>query len=960
MSSIEAQIEELCLEAGRIEDGGSRKSFLHSHPHLLSSDTVGGLAEAIRTGVRVDLPKASMLAEAAVAIAQELGDGETLGLALRAKANTLWFRGECREAVRLFDQAAELLERAGNMSEVGRTLSSSIQSRALIGEYDSAFEAAGKARTIFRSLGESLRIARLEINVANILHRQNRFAEALEAYERAYRELLPHKDVEAIGVALHNIAVCLIALDDYDAARAAYQRMRHLCEQNEMPQLVAQADYNIAYLHFLRGEYSTSLEMLRATREICRKTGDHYHLGLCELDASEIYLALGFVQEAADAAESSLEQFRRLQMNYEMARSQLNLAVAVSLQGNANRALDLFEAAHGMARREDNEILPALIDLYSATTLFEQARFEQAQELSRRALGVFEKAALPSKHVACRLLLGRIGLATGDHERALIECGAALEPLRVLDAPVLLYQARFLHGQVLEARGDREGAYAHYQEARSSLETLRSSLQGDELKIGFMRNRVGVYDRLAQLCLERGGGEASDAEVFSYVEAAKSRILQDLLLAGPEPKNAAPEEDASSRRVRELRKALNWYYHLIEREQYSADRISSDRLNELRAKSISYEHQLHRMLLDAPVSGSVGATLKTSRPANVTEVRTALAKNSTLLEYFAIDGKVHAIVLSPESFQIVPVADAAETAQSLRMLQFQLSKFRLNPDYVTRFEAALLQSAQAHLQALYKQLIEPVEELLRTRRLVIVPYGPLHSLPFHAFFDGKDYLVDRFSVSFAPSASIFVNPLRGRESRKQTRSLIFGVDDPRMPSIKREVEAVANVLPNPLVLWAGEATEGALRELGAASRVIHIASHGFFRPDSPMFSAIRLADSYLTLYDLYQMNLPAELLTLSGCVTGLNVVDAGDEAIGLTRGLLYAGAQSLLLSLWEVDDRTTAEFMKIFYTRYATEARKGDAVRSAMIELRDRFPHPYYWAAFKLIGRGLDELRSSS
>lgn len=118
-----------------------------------------------------------------------------------------------------------------------------------------------------------------------------------------------------------------------------------------------------------------------------------------------------------------------------------------------------------------------------------------------------------------------------------------------------------------------------------------------------------------------------------------------------------------------------------------------------------------------------------------------------------------------------------------------------------------------------------------------------------------------------------------------------------------------------------------------------------------MFSAVQLADSHLNLYDLYRMNLPVELLTLSGCVTGLNVIEEGDEALGLTRGLLYAGARSLLLSLWDVDDRSTSEFMKEFYLQLQTQRRKVDALQAAILKLRERYPHPYHWAPFKLICR---------
>jgi CHAT domain-containing protein len=286
------------------------------------------------------------------------------------------------------------------------------------------------------------------------------------------------------------------------------------------------------------------------------------------------------------------------------------------------------------------------------------------------------------------------------------------------------------------------------------------------------------------------------------------------------------------------------------------------------------------------------------------------------------------------------------------MLHFQFSKFRLSSEYVARFKESLLRATEGHLRALYESVFAPLEDLLKVRDLVIVPYGPLHSLPFHALYDGRLYLAERFNICYEPSATIFTHCHLSAE-RRTGPSLILGVDDPKMPFIREEVEAVAAVVPDPEIRLGGSATEQALRDLGPHSRLIHIASHGYFRQDSPMFSAIRLADSYVNLYDLYRMNLPVELLTLSGCVTGLNVVYEGDELLGLTRGLLYAGARSLLLSLWDVDDRSTSEFMKQFYCRLRTHSRKADAVQAAMLDLRDRYPHPYFWAPFKLIGRAL-------
>lgn len=118
-----------------------------------------------------------------------------------------------------------------------------------------------------------------------------------------------------------------------------------------------------------------------------------------------------------------------------------------------------------------------------------------------------------------------------------------------------------------------------------------------------------------------------------------------------------------------------------------------------------------------------------------------------------------------------------------------------------------------------------------------------------------------------------------------------------------------------------------------------------------MFSSIRLGNSQLSLFDLYQLRLPAELVTLSGCGTGLNVVVGGDELMGLKRGLLYAGAQGVMLTLWDVNDRSTADFMQLFYSALSSNRNKAEALQHAAGEIRRLYPHPFYWAPFFLVGK---------
>jgi CHAT domain-containing protein len=182
-------------------------------------------------------------------------------------------------------------------------------------------------------------------------------------------------------------------------------------------------------------------------------------------------------------------------------------------------------------------------------------------------------------------------------------------------------------------------------------------------------------------------------------------------------------------------------------------------------------------------------------------------------------------------------------------------------------------------------------------------------------------------------------------------SLVLGVPDPTVPFVQDEVEAVAACLPNSEVFLGQSATAERLRQKGPGSRFIHIATHGYFRRDNPMFSGIRLGDSYLSLYDLYQLKLPAELVALSGCSTGLNVVAAGDELMGLARGLIHAGAETSMLTLWDVQDESSAQLMKLFYSHLARGHSKAVALQQAMRRVKAERPHPYYWAPFILIGK---------
>ncbi len=940
-------LESLAVELGRLTDEPSRQEYLDRHPELLNAQTVEKLSERVRKELRIDARRALALAESAYLIAQQLGDPESQARSSRAKANALWFNGEHKAAVELHESAAKIFEQTGNRLELGRTLSASIQPLILLGEYDRAFAAAQRAESCFRELGDSLRLARLQINIGNIFHRQDRFSEALVRYEKAYEELSPDKDAEGIASALHNIAVSLISLNDFHRALDTYKKAREFCQSHAMPLAVAQADYNIAYLHYLRGEYSLAIEMLRATRENCEKAGDPYHAALCYLDLSEIYLELTLSEEAGETAQEAHTRFERLGMGYESAKALANLAISFGQQGKAFRALELFAQSRAIFEREKNLVWPSLLDLYQALVLFDEGRYFESRRLAAGARQLFSSAGLVGKETLCRLLLGRLALKTDRPEEARSECAQALAQVERLDSPVLTFQAHFLMGEIEEAQENPAAAQHHYRSAQKALETLRSSLRGEELKISFMRNRLAVYERLVSLCL---AGQGSSADAWSYMEQAKSRALRELMLqAGRTPVSAERGASGLVHRIRELREELNWYYHRIEIEQLRSEDRSSERIAQLQDLARQSETEFLRSLRELPVAQAESEGIDLTATPTIEMVREVLSEDTTLIEYFRVGELYLAAVLTRSGLEIRPLTPAARVDNLLRLLRFQFSKFRVGAGHFDPFKESLLQATQAHLADLYSELLAPLRPDLRGDNLVIVPHGPLHYLPFHALYDGEKYLVDRFGVSYAPSASVYAL-CQKRQVNSEGPSLILGVPDPRTPFILREVQAVAAVLPKSEVFLGEKASEEKLQEVGPQSRFVHIATHGQFREDNPMFSGIRMGNSYLKVCDLYYMRLPAELVTLSGCATGLTVVTPGDELLGLVRGLLGSGARSLLLTLWEVHDKSTAAFMRAFYQRLKAE-NKVRALQGAMHEIRGQYPHPFHWAPFVLIGK---------
>lgn len=525
-----------------------------------------------------------------------------------------------------------------------------------------------------------------------------------------------------------------------------------------------------------------------------------------------------------------------------------------------------------------------------------------------------------------QFILNRSLLETGDIAAAKAGFDALLEVPQTRDNGDIYWLILFDRGRIALMEGQRDEAIGYFKRAIEVIEQQRATIRTEASKIGFVGDKQDVYSELIVALFADG----RHAEAFEYVERAKARALVDLL--AERQRFVHPERDPTE--IQGLLAELS----AIEEETRlqgvaaAADQTASraGRLSDLRAA----------IARAAPET----ASLVTVSASGVGEVQDLIGPDEALVNYFHHKDTLLAFVVTRDRVTGVRL-DGADLDTSVR-------------DFRNALKAVHSDRYRPVSIRLYGQLIRPLDDLLDRRALVVVPHGVLHYLPFNALESRGEYLIDRFAIRLVPSASVlkYVKPRGGRADR---RLLALGnpdLGDPRWDLRGAEAEAreIGKRWPGSMVLLRGRASETAFKGAGAQFRYLHLASHGVFDSDRPLDSAMLLAgdgenDGRLTVGELYELELNADLITLSACETGLGAVLNGDDVVGLTRGFLYAGAQSIVASLWPVSDDATFDLMTVFYENLGQSGTR-EALQIAQRRVRESHPHPFYWAAFQLVG----------
>ena len=722
----------------------------------------------------------------------------------------------------------------------------------------------------------------------------------------------------------------------------------------------ARAQEALATTYSILGRYTEAIELLEKAKERFIADGRIDDVAIAELQMSDYLLEQRRLKEALAYCLEARQHFERINSQYEVAQTYLNEAIAHTGLKQHKEAFIALSKARQLFEIENNPVWMATTDLEMARTLSRQGQFENAIQIAQACENIFQIRHLPLKCAQAKLIAAQATLALGQESQAE---KLAHEVLNLADdkaIPWLSYAARVLLGALAAQQGRHAAALMEYDQAITYLEQLRSRLMV-EFRAGFVEDKQTAYEEAANLALILH----QPVRALDYAERAKSRALLDLLAyrldLSVQPRH--PDDEMLVAELGHLRSERDQQVRRMEaaaketRQQVEADQ---QRVLALEKQITERWHTL--LIRNADYAKDMALWQVHTEPA-----QSLLPPGTALLEYFAAGPDLIAFVATQRDVQAQRIPGGMAKAQGL--LRNLWLNFKTVPGARPHQLNNLTANAREVLSQLHGLLLAQVQAALAAHpHWIVVPHGPLHYLPFHALHDKADgthgaYLTEQREISYAPSASVLKycqrssllslregsHPMRGEGS-----IACFGHShDGRLPLAVAEAQQVAHIMGSVMSSTAfveSETTLSNLKNSASQCDVLHLATHGDFRADNPLFSGLSFADGMLTTLDVFGLRLRASLVTLSACQTGRNVLSGGDELLGLMRALLSAGASSLLLSLWRVADDSTLHWMHDFYAALKAGHTKSAAVQAANLQSLNSHAHPFFWAPFVLVG----------
>jgi CHAT domain-containing protein/Tfp pilus assembly protein PilF len=871
------------------------------------------------------------------------------------------------------------------------------------------------------------RVPQRGVEVAAILNglgRAHYYAVDLNAAKKYLEESLELWDSsEPFGsgtaAVLHNLALVAVGQDQFNLAEQYYTRSMEISSKLEQGEVQwANSADSLGNLKRRRGDFDAAehyqiraLEIRRRLQpgspalaaslnnlgNLCRHRGDliraeeHLREALAINEKllpnsrevagnvqglANIAHARGDLEPAAAYYRKSLALWKQIAPGTILwAGPLIDLGMVMRAQGSLAEAERCFREALAAEQWQKQSPLAVAETSRALGLLYEeQNRLDEASVNYTRALNTLSKLTPEGLTVAeTTFRLGEVSRKQTKWERAESYHRKALA-IREEIVPNTADLGESLHALAVLAlhRGNKAEAEDFFRRALQALEAGADGIGGgDAVQARFRAGYAALYRDLADLLLSTGREE----EAFNVMERSRARALlrtlaERELTSHDVPKELQDRGTANAHAYEELLGQLAGVSPGKDRALF--ERLQS-KLTELSAER-GYVAQKIREA--SPRFGS----LRYPAPLDVKRTRAALDRGTVLLSWVVGPDKTVLYVLSGDEDQplracSIPISerDLRDRAQHLRTLISQRVPLR---------DSAFV----AEAKALYALLFSPAEALLEQgARLLLIPDGPLHTLPFAALIrpDGR-FLIEWKPIHSSISATVYSELKTDRKPPEAYRLAVAAFGNPHYRTKRThaqdavravagsaglrplafsrvEVEEIARLYPNQVELYMGaRATKDRLKAIGRDVRIIHVSAHALYNEKAPLNSALALSSTaggdetgLLYAWEFYERaRWAADLVVISACQTALGQELQGEGLVGLVRAIHYAGARSVLATLWSVDDRRTAQFMGAFYRALRSGQPRDEALRAAQLQLLHSRggASPFYWAAFTLQG----------
>ena len=796
------------------------------------------------------------------------------------------------------------------------------------------------------------------------------YKRAIAIDERAYGP-----DHPALATKLNNLGFLYFSLVDYPKAEPLFKQALVIREKalgGEHPD-VATSLNNVGVVYVDLGKYRKAEKLHKRALAIDEKAygRDHRNVARDLNNLAELYRELGAYLKAEPLSKRALAiHVKTYGLEHpKVATSLNNLGLLYYSLGDYSKAEPLFKRALAIWKKTLGSDHP-----YVALSLNNLGYLYLADENFHNAFKIFKKQDAPNG-------LGAFYLARGNNRKAAVEFQRALKRAQKYDLKEFIIGDHIGLGLSYEGMGDFTRAKRHFKKAIHFIEaqwqtlglSARKVFLGGEVRASF--SRLDAYEGMVRVIIKEKK-QGYREESFLYAERVKSRTLLEILaikgVSGVDKKDrdVLAKDRRFQQEITTLRKRLHILTNLgnkaPERGKEAVERSLKESLQE-------YERFINEVkLIDAEL-----ASLITVEAIPVEKIQSLLDPSTTILEYFIAKDKTYAWLITKDHVSVheLNLGKKSLVAMVNEFLLPNISNRSRRPEPLITVSTGKFQTGETSRQQreknrqrflkatqdLYRAILGPLEEKILAERLIVVPHGALHKVPFAVLNDGKRFLVDKYALSAAPSSSVIDFVVKKR-NKNRGRFLAFANPETEYVPLgftEIEVNSISNLFSKKEIYYRGNATESRAKGRIDSADVIHFACHGEFNDRQPMQSGLLLSkdsdnDGYLQVHEIFGLDLRhANLVVLSACETALSKICSGDDLVGLSRGFIYAGTPSLLATLWEVDDQSTAILVKKFYENWQKKGMsKPKALQQAQISLKSirQYHHPYYWAPFIMIG----------